>query len=101
MQIFRFSVWRGRPTPGSALMNLRYRDERPVSQESRAGDAIAVDAQASAAADGPHAVKLKRGTMFLHVRQQVLQFSTLQSGKPVDVLPSCHFCRQHLKLIAP
>ncbi len=33
-QIFRFSVWRGHPTPGSVLMNLRYRDEascRPVS----------------------------------------------------------------------
>ncbi|KAL3138101.1 hypothetical protein ABBQ38_005331 [Trebouxia sp. C0009 RCD-2024] len=26
--IFRFSVWAGKPTPGSALMNLRYRDER-------------------------------------------------------------------------
>ena len=24
-QIFRFSVWRGRPTPGSTLMNLRFR----------------------------------------------------------------------------
>ena len=28
VQIFRFTVWSGRPTPGSALMNLRYRDER-------------------------------------------------------------------------
>lgn len=28
VQIFRFSVWAGKPTPGSALMNLRYRDER-------------------------------------------------------------------------
>eukprot|EP00899_Mesostigma_viride_P008302 jgi/Mesvir1/17473/Mv08747-RA.1 len=26
--IFHFSVWRDRPTPGNALMNLRYRDER-------------------------------------------------------------------------
>ncbi|CAL8468457.1 g7997 [Coccomyxa elongata] len=29
--IFRFTVWSGRPTPGSALMNLRYRNERPVN----------------------------------------------------------------------
>ena len=29
-QIFRFSVWAGKPTPGSALMNLRYRDERKI-----------------------------------------------------------------------
>ena len=28
IQIFRFSVWAGKPTPGSALLNLRYRDER-------------------------------------------------------------------------
>ncbi|KAK9915274.1 hypothetical protein WJX75_006921 [Coccomyxa subellipsoidea] len=28
--IYRFTVWSGRPTPGSALMNLRYRNERPA-----------------------------------------------------------------------
>ena len=27
LQIFRFSVWKGKPTPGLALMNLRYRNE--------------------------------------------------------------------------
>jgi peroxin-2 len=29
-QIFRFSVWEGRPLPGMALMNLRYRNEAAV-----------------------------------------------------------------------
>lgn len=29
LQIFRFSIWKGKPTPGLALMNLRYRNERP------------------------------------------------------------------------
>ncbi|DBB13024.1 TPA: hypothetical protein ACH3X3_005760 [Trebouxia sp. C0006] len=33
--IFRFSVWAGKPTPGSALMNLRYRDERQINIKSR------------------------------------------------------------------
>ena len=33
-QIFRFSVWKGRPTPGNALMNLRYRDERKPSNST-------------------------------------------------------------------
>jgi hypothetical protein len=31
MQIFSCSVWVGRPPPGAALMNLRYRDERSAS----------------------------------------------------------------------
>lgn len=26
--IWRFSIWVDKPTPGNALMNLRYRDER-------------------------------------------------------------------------
>lgn len=30
--IFHFSVWKGKPTPGSALMNLRYRDESAGAQ---------------------------------------------------------------------
>jgi len=30
--IFHFSVWKGKPTPGSALMNLRYRDESGQAQ---------------------------------------------------------------------
>ena len=29
-QIFSCSVWAGLPTPGSALMNLRYRNERAI-----------------------------------------------------------------------
>ncbi|DBA79327.1 hypothetical protein WJX79_000617 [Trebouxia sp. C0005] len=33
--IFRFSVWAGKPTPGSALMNLRYRDERHIHYTPR------------------------------------------------------------------
>lgn len=38
--IFRFSVWAGRPTPGSALMNLRYRDERSINTKPRQAPAI-------------------------------------------------------------
>lgn len=32
MKVFRLSVWEGRPLPGMALMNLRFRDERAMSQ---------------------------------------------------------------------
>lgn len=32
--IWRFSIWVDKPTPGIALMNLRYRDER--ARETRA-----------------------------------------------------------------
>ncbi|XP_058182183.1 peroxisome biogenesis protein 2-like [Rhododendron vialii] len=28
--IWRFSIWVDKPTPGNALMNLRYRDERAI-----------------------------------------------------------------------
>ncbi|PKU71173.1 peroxisome biogenesis protein 2 [Dendrobium catenatum] len=38
--IWRFSIWVDKPTPGNALMNLRYRDERratSVGQEVRTG----------------------------------------------------------------
>lgn len=28
--IWRFSIWVDKPTPGNALMNLRYRDERAL-----------------------------------------------------------------------
>ena len=35
LQIFRFSVWAGKPTPGSALMNLRYRDERQICMKRK------------------------------------------------------------------
>eukprot|EP00898_Chlorokybus_atmophyticus_P000262 jgi/Chlat1/1236/Chrsp115S00752 len=28
--VFHFSIWRGKPTPGNGLMNLRYRDERAM-----------------------------------------------------------------------
>lgn len=30
--IWRFSIWVDKPTPGNALMNLRYRDERVAEQ---------------------------------------------------------------------
>ena len=36
MQIFRFTVWSGRPPPGAALMNLRYRNERAPLPDSKA-----------------------------------------------------------------
>lgn len=30
--IWRFSIWVDKPTPGNALMNLRYRDERVLAK---------------------------------------------------------------------
>ncbi|MQM09082.1 hypothetical protein Taro_041948 [Colocasia esculenta] len=33
--IWRFSIWVDKPTPGNALMNLRYRDERNVSTRGK------------------------------------------------------------------
>eukprot|EP00249_Psilotum_nudum_P009451 c21942_g1_i1 orf=474-1574(-) len=35
--IWRFSIWVDKPTPGNALMNLRYRDERAFASLARAG----------------------------------------------------------------
>ncbi|KAJ7198191.1 hypothetical protein O6H91_Y501600 [Diphasiastrum complanatum] len=35
--VFRFSIWLDRPTPGNALMNLRYRDERAFSRLAATG----------------------------------------------------------------
>lgn len=35
LQVFRFSVWEGRPLPGMALMNLRYRNEAAVGPAAR------------------------------------------------------------------
>ncbi|KAK9229044.1 hypothetical protein WN944_022001 [Citrus x changshan-huyou] len=33
--IWRFSIWVDKPTPGNALMNLRYRDERAVETRAK------------------------------------------------------------------
>lgn len=33
--IWRFSIWVDKPTPGIALMNLRYRDERAVEPRGK------------------------------------------------------------------
>lgn len=33
--IFRFSIWVDKPTPGNALMNLRYRDERALETRGK------------------------------------------------------------------
>nr|KJB70405.1 hypothetical protein B456_011G073300 [Gossypium raimondii] len=35
--IWRFSIWVDKPTPGIALMNLRYRDERAVALRGKVG----------------------------------------------------------------
>ncbi|XP_073116398.1 peroxisome biogenesis protein 2 isoform X2 [Elaeis guineensis] len=35
--IWRFSIWVDKPTPGNALMNLRYRDERAVPTGGKEG----------------------------------------------------------------
>ncbi|GMH17684.1 hypothetical protein Nepgr_019525 [Nepenthes gracilis] len=34
--IWRFSIWVDKPTPGNALMNLRYRDERRIQARGKA-----------------------------------------------------------------
>ncbi|ERM98667.1 hypothetical protein AMTRI_Chr05g57330 [Amborella trichopoda] len=34
--IWRFSIWVDKPTPGNALMNLRYRDERAMTMQGEA-----------------------------------------------------------------
>lgn len=33
--IWRFSIWVDKPTPGNALMNLRYRDERAAEARGK------------------------------------------------------------------
>lgn len=33
--IWRFSIWVDKPTPGNALMNLRYRDERAMEDRAK------------------------------------------------------------------
>lgn len=33
--IWRFSIWVDKPTPGNALMNLRYRDERALETRGK------------------------------------------------------------------
>jgi hypothetical protein len=35
--IWRFSIWVDKPTPGNALMNLRYRDERATPITGKEG----------------------------------------------------------------
>ena len=35
LQIFRYSVWAGKPTPGTALMNLRYRNEAALHSSAK------------------------------------------------------------------
>lgn len=36
--IWRFSIWVDKPTPGNALMNLRYRDEHHVPVSGKDGN---------------------------------------------------------------
>lgn len=36
-QVFWLSVWQGRATPGSELLNLRYRDERKAARRPEVG----------------------------------------------------------------
>ncbi len=38
--VWQFSVWVDRPTPGNALMNLRYRDERAFASLLAAGNGL-------------------------------------------------------------
>jgi len=40
--IWRFSIWVDKPTPGNALMNLRYRDERAAPITGKEGISIKV-----------------------------------------------------------
>lgn len=47
LQIFRFSVWEGRPLPGMSLMNLRYRNEAAVQMPRRTGSSFPSSSAAS------------------------------------------------------
>jgi peroxin-2 len=38
--IWRFSIWVDKPTPGIALMNLRYRDERAMEARGKGNDGL-------------------------------------------------------------
>lgn len=40
--IRRFSIWVNKPTPGNALMNLRYRDERAVEVRGKGSELFEV-----------------------------------------------------------
>ena len=55
LQVFKFSVWSGKPTPGSALMNLRYRDERSVAQPGRYHHTAQAGVQPSEQCSSSHA----------------------------------------------
>ncbi|KAK9830469.1 hypothetical protein WJX72_011919 [[Myrmecia] bisecta] len=73
--IFRFSVWSGKPTPGSALMNLRYRDERRTSgppasphtsspealSQAQPSDRISGQGGAQTGVEGPGLTRWQRG----------------------------------------
>ncbi|KAI8469203.1 MAG: Pex12 amino terminal region-domain-containing protein [Monoraphidium minutum] len=50
--IFRLSVWAGRATPGSELMNLRYRDERALAAAERAAAGAAAAGASGRGAGG-------------------------------------------------
>lgn len=53
LQIFRFSVWVNRPTPGQALLNLRYRDERSVVPSSSQQPSLGSSGAASSSVRTP------------------------------------------------
>lgn len=59
-QVFWLSVWRGRATSGSELMNLRYRNERAMEQAAAAA-AAAQGAACAAHSQAPPWVSGSRG----------------------------------------
>lgn len=49
--IWRFSIWVDKPTPGIALMNLRYRNERALEARGKGKNILAFPAYVKLALD--------------------------------------------------
>lgn len=104
--IFRFSVWAGKPTPGSALMNLRYRDERskralPKQLSSSETQRVQADLAGASAqvggrsgVEGPGLSKWQRGlwglgTVFMqYAWTRIDQIAASQHWGDVDSTPA-------------
>lgn len=66
VQIFRFSVWSGKPTPGAALMNLRFRDERGAGASAAAAPASEVAGAAGGGSRPAVAAAVRPGSTKAH-----------------------------------
>lgn len=64
--IFRFSVWSGKPTPGTALMNLRYRNERGLLAKAHQSGRHASSSQQGPGRTGTEGPGLSRQQVLLY-----------------------------------